>query len=81
MPDELVFWYRNYRGEEGYRRVRPISLRFGVSEWHAEPQWLLKAEDLEKGSEREFAMRDVKNVVGHHKILCSVFVTSSGEVT
>lgn len=61
---ELVFWYRNYRGEEGYRRVRPISLRFGTSEWHKEPQWLMLADDLENSKQREFAMRDIQSVVG-----------------
>lgn len=60
---EIVFWYKNYAGVEGYRRVRPISIRFGVSDWHKEPQWLMLADDLEKGEQREFAMRDISDVV------------------
>lgn len=60
---ELIFWYRNYKGEEGYRRVRPLSIRFGTSEWHTEPQWLMLADDLENKKTREFAMRDMSGFV------------------
>lgn len=60
----ITFWYRNYKGEEGYRRVKPISIRYGTSDWHKEPQWLLLADDLENNKRREFAMRDMSGVVG-----------------
>lgn len=61
---EIIFWYKNHRGKEEYRRVRPISIRFGSSEWHTEPQWLMLADDLEYNKRREFAMRDMRNTVG-----------------
>lgn len=64
MSSPIVFWYKNYKGEEGYRRVRPISIRYGTSEWHKEPQWLMLAEDLENDKRREFAMRDISGIVG-----------------
>jgi hypothetical protein len=60
----MVFWYKNYKGEEGYRRVRPVSIRFGTSEWHKEPQWFMLADDTENHKRREFAMRDISSVVG-----------------
>ena len=63
MPVELTFWYRNYKGEEAFRRVRPLSIRFGTSEWHSEPQWLMLADDLENQKTREFAMRDMSNFI------------------
>lgn len=69
--DPITFWYRNYRGEEGYRRVRPISIRFGSSEWHKEPQWLMLADDLENDKRREFAMKDIQSVVGEAVIGCA----------
>lgn len=62
--NEVVFWYRNHRGEEGYRRVRPISLRYGTSSYYKEPQWLLLALDLEKDAEREFALANATQPVG-----------------
>lgn len=64
MNKELIFWYRNYRGQEGYRRVRPLGIRFGTNEWHTDPQWLLLAIDLEKDAEREFAMCGITSFVG-----------------
>ena len=55
----FVFTYRNYRGEVAERRVQPISVRFGTTEWHPQPGWLLRGFDLEKMAEREFAMADI----------------------
>lgn len=65
MTGEVIFWYRNHRGDQGYRRVRPISLRYGVSDYYKEPQWLLLAFDLEKDAEREFALANAGNTVGN----------------
>jgi hypothetical protein len=69
---ELVFWYKNHRGEEGYRRVMPRSIRFGSSQWHPTRQWLLLAFDLEKRADREFAMADIAEVIdaGNSVIVC-----------
>jgi hypothetical protein len=47
--------YTNYRGETATRRISPISVRFGSTEWHPEEQWLLLAFDHDKQAEREFA--------------------------
>lgn len=55
----VTFTYTNYRGWTGVRRVRPLRIRFGPSEWHPEPQWLLDAYDLDKGADRSFALKDV----------------------
>jgi len=58
--DEPVeFSYRNWRGEISKRRVVPFSVRFGSTDWHPEPQWLLLAMDLDKDSVREFALKDI----------------------
>lgn len=64
----IVFWYRNYRGEEGYRRVRPLSIRYGSSEWHKEEQWLMLGYDTENNKQREFAMKDMSGVIGRPTI-------------
>lgn len=39
--------YRNWRGEERVRLITPVALRFGSTEWHPEPQWLVDAYDNE----------------------------------
>ena len=61
-PQELFFTYRNYRGEISRRRIlagQTMSVRFGTSEYHPEPQLLLKAYDMDKEDWREFAVRDI----------------------
>ena len=50
--------YRNWRGEVAERRVVPASVWYGSTEWHKEPGWLLKARDVDKGEERDFALAD-----------------------
>lgn len=60
-PD-LCFTYSNWKGETEDRRARPISQRYGTSEYHKEPQWLMRMFDLDKRDEREFAMNDMSNV-------------------
>ena len=60
ITQDVVFTYTNYRGETRERRVRPIRMYFGSTEYHDDPQWLLVAKDLERDVERTFAMKDIK---------------------
>jgi hypothetical protein len=55
----LEFAYTNWRGERSNRRVQPIRLYHGSTEWHPDPQWLLEAVDLDKGEVRAFAVKDM----------------------
>lgn len=57
--DEVVIDYTNWRGERAERKVLPVSIRFGRSRWHDEPQWLLLAYDRDRAQEREFAMAQI----------------------
>lgn len=59
MRDALEFVYCNHRGEIARRRVWPYGIYWGQTDWHPEPQWLLQAYDLDKGVERDFAMKDM----------------------
>ena len=56
----LTFTYTNWRGETAERWATPLSFRWGVSEWHPQPCWLMRAYDHEKGVEREFALQDCR---------------------
>lgn len=56
--------YTNWRGETAERSIEPIKIWFGSTEWHKEKQWLLKATDLEKIAERDFALKDIKKWIG-----------------
>lgn len=59
---DIEFDYVNYKGEKSHRRISPRFIRYGTSQWHAAPQWLMQAMDLDKADLREFAMKDMTNV-------------------
>lgn len=51
--------YTNYRGERGLRNILPRRMWFGETDWHLGAQWLLDAEDMDRGVSRTFALRDI----------------------
>lgn len=51
--------YTNWRGEYGRRRIIPLQVWFGATDWHPEPQWLLRAIDADRNAERDFAIKDI----------------------
>lgn len=57
---EFSMRYKNWRNETDIRRVKPISLWFGSTEFHKEEQWFLKAIDLDRSVERDFAIKDAE---------------------
>ena len=54
--EEVVIDYTNWRGIRSERKIVPKRITFGSTEHHPDPQWLLMAEDVEKGVDRSFAM-------------------------
>jgi len=57
---QISICYTNYRGETSIRKIIPLKIWFGKTDWHKEEQWLLDAIDVEKNAERSFAMKDIK---------------------
>jgi predicted DNA-binding transcriptional regulator YafY len=55
----LTFDYKNWEGKREVRNVTPIKIWFGETEFHKEKQWFLKALDLDKNAERDFALKDI----------------------
>lgn len=55
---QTSFFYKNYRGELSVRTVTPVEFYWGSTEYHPEPQWIMKAIDHEKNAVRDFALRD-----------------------
>lgn len=51
--------YTNHRGVRSVRRIRPVKLTWGLSEWHPGNQWILLAHCYEKNQPREFAMAEI----------------------
>lgn len=55
--------YTNHRGVFNPERpIVPLSIRFGTSQWHSKPQWLMLGVDVNKGENREFATADMQEV-------------------
>jgi len=55
----LKFFYRNWRGEYGYRTVMDPTMWYGSTEFHKDPQWIMRAYDVEKDAFRDFAVNDI----------------------
>lgn len=55
----VVIIYTNYKGITGPCEIIPKNIYFGTNKWHSIKQWLLIAHDVEKDTERTFAMRDI----------------------
>lgn len=60
MADPLTITYTNWRGETATRRIQPIGFFYGETSWHPKPQWLLRALDVDRGLERDFAVSGIK---------------------
>jgi hypothetical protein len=56
LGSPAIVGYTNWRGEYAVRKIVPLSVWYGSTEWHPEPQWLITALDLEKHSARDFAL-------------------------
>ena len=54
----IEFVYTSWRGETSTRRATPLRVLWGSSEWHPEPQWILRAFDHDREEVRDFALRD-----------------------
>jgi len=55
----LQFEYKNWLGKVSIRKVVPYDIWFGSTEFHPEDQWFLHVFDMDKGEERNFALRDI----------------------
>lgn len=60
----LKFKYKNWEGKMAVRTVVPKKIWYGATEWHPEEGWLLKAQDLDKDAERDFAVMDIIEFIG-----------------
>ena len=56
---QITFVYNNWRGESAIRKVIPIKIWYGSTEWHPTEQWFLQATDVDKADIRDFALLDI----------------------
>lgn len=59
MEKTVHIVYTNWKGETAERTIVPIELWYGATDYHPEEQWLLRALDIEKNDERNFAIKDI----------------------
>jgi len=57
---EVTIIYTNWKGKTAKRTIIPQKVWFGYTDWHKDDQWLLKALDVSKDAERDFAMKDIQ---------------------
>ena len=57
----VIINYTNWKGVTALKKIIPIEIFFGATEWHKEEQWLLRAYDVDKNAERSFAIKDIKS--------------------
>ena len=63
-PKWVGFRYKNWKGEIGLRRVYPLKIWWGKTDWHPMEQWFLEAFDIDKQDTRSFALKDITNWTG-----------------
>lgn len=51
--------YVNHRGETAERKIHPIEVWHGSTEWHTVEQWLLRCFDVERNALRNYALASV----------------------
>jgi predicted DNA-binding transcriptional regulator YafY len=52
--------YLNWQQERRSRRIQPIQLWLGCTQWHPQCQWLLRAYDIDDdGKVKDFAMSGI----------------------
>ena len=56
---EVFIVYKNWKGVVGHRKIRPINIWYGKTEYHPQEQWFINATDLDKSEERNFAIGDI----------------------
>lgn len=56
----VEFEYRNHVDNYELRRVVPVSLSWGTTEFYPEPTWLLRAWDIERTDWRVFNWKNIQ---------------------
>lgn len=59
----IRFDYVNWKGEASTRNVIVKKIFYGSNQWDKEEQFLMRAWDLEKNDFRDFAMKDMSNII------------------
>lgn len=61
----VIINYTNWQNETRERKITPLNIWFGETKWHKGKQWFLKAVDVEKAEERDFAISGIHSFSNH----------------
>ncbi len=61
----VIINYTNWQNKTRERKITPLNIWFGETKWHKGQQWFLKAIDLEKEEERDFAVSGIRSFSDH----------------
>ena len=57
VPAEID--YTNWEGKRTFRSILPLSLWYGTTDHHPNPQWFVRAFAFNRGEVRDFAMAGI----------------------
>ena len=59
----ISFTYKNWKGETSQRTVYIEKFAYGNNQWHKEEQFFLIGFDVDKMAVRNFAVKDISNII------------------
>lgn len=59
MLETVVIDYTNHKGIRTERMIIPMCIWYGETKYHPGNQWMLKATDVLRNDERDFAMNQI----------------------
>lgn len=62
--EPIKLFYRNHRGEVSLRTFIPHGIWHGSTDWHPEPQYLVRGYDTDKDGIRDYALKDFLGALG-----------------
>jgi 8-oxo-dGTP pyrophosphatase MutT (NUDIX family) len=77
----IKFEYKNHKGEIRTREVFPSKIEFGTTPHITEPEWLLKALDVEKNKNRCFILKNMQRMIDEkvQRFLCVTVYVKNNE--
>lgn len=67
LNNPMEIKYKNWKGEISFRKIIPVKLWYGMSEFHQGKQWFLRAYDIDKLDKRDFAVKDILEYIEHEE--------------
>jgi hypothetical protein len=68
----LIADYTNWKGSRRPRRITPLEIFFGSTQWHPDAQWLIHARDEDTGEERDFAFSGFLQPAGNDAAVAAI---------